>query len=179
MSTRLMNMRIAWLAGGLLLAGLGLAGPADAGSRKIRKAPQQISNAQLHEALNMLQATKKMLEGANHDYGGHRVNAVRAIGAAQRQLKLALQSQGKKAGKLANRGVKGTKSGKGRGKEPEPQAVSDLQLADAIGVLQQTVVFLEKANHDYGGHREAAVRDLNGAVRQLKLALKFEKKTAK
>jgi hypothetical protein len=165
-----MNRRIALLAGGLLLAGLGLAGPADAGPRQARKEPQQISNAQLHEALNVLQVTKKMLEGADHDYGGHRVNAIKAIGAAQRQLKLALQSQGKKAVKPANPGNKGAKSGKGRGKEPEPQAISNLQLADAIGILQRTVVLLENANHDYGGHRAAAVRDLNGA---------FEKKTGK
>jgi hypothetical protein len=170
MFTRLTNARTAWLAGGLLL--LGLAGPADAAPRKLsRREPQKVSNAQLHEALRVLQATKKMLEGADHDYGGHRVAAVKAIGAAERQLRLALgtQTNHKKPG------GQGTRPGKGGGKH-EPQAISNLQLADAIGVLEKTATFLEKADHDYGGHRAAAVRDLGIAVRQLKLALKFEKK---
>jgi hypothetical protein len=169
-----MNARTVWLASGLLL--IGLAGRADAGPRKpSRREPQKVSNAQLHEALHVLQTTKKMLEGADHDYGGHRVEAVKAIGAAERQLRLALETQNKHK-KAVKPGNKGARPGKGGGKQPEPQAISNLQLADAIGVLQKTATFLEKADHDYGGHRAAAVRDLGAAVHQLKLALKFEKK---
>jgi hypothetical protein len=180
MFTRLMNARSAWLASGLLLAGLGLmmcpTERADAAPFNPSKPePQKVSNAQLREALHVLQATKKTLEGANHDYGGHRVGAVKAIGAAERQLKLALGTQPnpKKTGKPSGNGARPGKQG---GKNREPQAVSNLQLADAIGVLQKTATFLEKADHDYGGHRAAAVRDLGTAVKQLKLALKFEKR---
>jgi hypothetical protein len=174
MFTRSMSARTVWLASGLLL--LGLAGPSDAARRNLfRREPQKVSNAQLREALHVLQATKKMLEGADHDYGGHRVAAVKAIGAVERQLRLALgtQTNPKKTGKPGNQG---TRPGKGGGKQPEPQAISNLQLADAIVILEKTATFLEKADHDYGGHRAAAVRDLGVAVRQLKLALKFEKK---
>ncbi len=115
-----------------------------------------------------------MLQAADHDYGGHRAEAVKAVGAAERQLRLALETQtnSKKTGKAGNQGKR---PGKG-GKRSEPQAVSNLQLAEAIAVLEKTATFLEKADHDYGGHRAAAVRDLGIAVRQLKLALKFEKK---
>jgi hypothetical protein len=178
MFARSMNVRSVFLASGVLMAGLGLmnrTGPASAAPRQTRQAePQKVSNTQLREALHVLQATKKTLEGANHDYGGHRVKAIEAIKAAQHQLHLALQSQTKNK-KPGTPGSKPANPGKG-GKEPEPQGISNLQLADSISILQKTRVFLEKANHDYGGHRAQAVKDLGGAIRQLKLALKYEKK---
>lgn len=131
-----------------------------------KREPQVLSNAQLHQGLHVLQFTKKMLESANHDYGGHRVAAIKAVGAAEHQLKLALHSQTKKGS--------GGKAGAGR--KPEPQNISNLQLADSIVILERTRTSLQKANHDYGGHRAAAVRDLGGAIQQLKTALKYEKK---
>jgi hypothetical protein len=162
---------------GLVLAGLiagclasaVLAAPGQGKNRE----PQNISNAQLREGLHVLRATKKTLQSADHDYGGHRVAAIKAIDAAEHQLALALGSQNK--GKKAA-GQTG-KIGKGKGKQPEPQNISNLQLADAIGVLVQTRTLLEKADHDYGGHRAAAVRDIGVAIRQLKTALKYEKRT--
>ncbi|HZV04057.1 MAG TPA: hypothetical protein VE999_03115 [Gemmataceae bacterium] len=164
-------------ATGLVLAGLiasYLAAPLPAalGQGKKRE-PQNVSNAQLREGLQVLQATKKMLQGADHDYGGHRVAAIKAIGAAERQLKLALGSQNKGKNAAGQIG----KAVQGKGKQPEPQNISNLQLADAIGILVRTRTFLEKADHDYGGHRAAAVRDIGVAVQQLKTALKYEKRT--
>lgn len=171
MYTRPMGPRAIYLASALMATGLVLAcmsGPADAAQKKgKKKEPQKVSNAQLHEALHVLQRTKKTLEGADHDYGGHRVEAIKAIGAAQHQLHLALGMNGKN--KKAGGG-----GGKAGGKEP--QAVSNIQLGDAIGVLERTHTFLQNADHDYGGHRAAAVRDLGAAVVQLKKALEFEKK---
>lgn len=128
---------------------------------------QNVSNAQLHEAQRVLQTTKKILEGANHDYGGHRIEAIKAISAAQNQLKLALGGQSKPqkpAGKT--------------GKGGKPQSISNLQLADAIPVLMRTRTHLQKTNHNYGGHRSAAIHSLDGAIHQLQAALKFEKKRA-
>jgi hypothetical protein len=178
MFTRRITLRTAFLVSGLLVAGLTLtcltasaAPPPKKVKREVKREPQQVSNAQLHEALSVLQATKKTLEGADHDYGGHRVAAIKAIGAAQHQLHLALgtPTKPKKTGGKPAKGV-------GKGGEPEPQNISNMQLADAIPILQKTKVFLEQANHDYHGHRAAAVRDVGAAVQQLKVALKFEKK---
>jgi hypothetical protein len=175
MFTRWTTLRAAFLASGLLVAGLILTClPASAGAAQrqaAKREPQRVSNAQLHEALRVLQATKKTLEDADHDYGGHRVAAIKAIGAAQHQLKLALglPTKPKKPGGKPAKGL-------GKGGEPEPQNISNIQLADAIPILQKTKVFLEQANHDYHGHRAAAIRDVGAAVQQLKLALKFEKK---
>ena len=159
-----------WTAGGPGIAHR--VGPSRGIAASISEAPQKLSNTQLHEALHVLQATKLTLEGADHDYGGHRVEAVRAIGAVQRQLKLALETQGKHTKPAAPGTGKSAKAGKGN----EPQSVSNMQLAVAIPILHNTRLMLEKADHDYGGHRVAAVRDLSEAVKHLKVALQFEKK---
>jgi hypothetical protein len=140
-----------------------------------KREPQHASDMQIRECLHVLQATKRMLESADHDYGGHRVDAIKAMNAAERQLILALETRHKR-GAGAGKGARASsRTGKG-GKRPEPQRISNLQLADAIKIVEKTRVILEKGDHDYGGHRAAAVRDLGVVVRQLKTALNFEKK---
>ena len=183
MLNRWMKRLVSFLVEGALLAGVGLAVGLSGSASAAPNPPQQpeaqkLSNAQLVQGLRVLRATKALLEGADHDYGGHRVDAIKAIGAAHHQLRLALESQqkGKKPGAP---GAKGGKSGKKGGTEPEPQPISDAQLADAIGTLQQTVAFLKKADHDYGGHRVQAIKDLGVAIEQLQTALKFVKKSGK
>jgi hypothetical protein len=128
-----------------------------------KKEPQAESNAQLTQALQTIHSTRLVLEAADHDYGGHRASAVKALGGAQHQLRLAL---GIKAG------AKGAKAPKGN---TEPQALSDSQLAQAIPVLKQTVTTMNNANHDYHGHRADAVRDVQEAITQLEKALKYIK----
>jgi hypothetical protein len=117
----------------------------------------------LRQALNVLQSIKLTLKGADHDYGGHRVKAIADITKAQNQLNLALKNAPKKKGKGKSNPL------------PEPQALSDAQLLESMVFLKETVQLLEKANHDYGGHRAAAVQDLHRAIRQLDLALKSRK----
>jgi hypothetical protein len=56
-------------------------------------------------------------------------------------------------------------------KAKEPQSLSDTQLAESIHTLRVTRLTLEMADHDYGGHRAAAVRDITASVHQLKKAL--------
>jgi hypothetical protein len=162
------------LGSGLLLAGLildCLATPASAAlGARTKREPQRVSNFQLYEGLHVLQGTKLMLERADHDYGGHRVAAIKAIDAAEQQLRLALRSQHKRTP------LGGKTGGKARGRQPEPQGISNLQLADAIVILERTRTLLQKADHDYGGHRVAAVRDIGAAIHQLQVALKFERK---
>jgi hypothetical protein len=49
--------------------------------------------------------------------------------------------------------------------------LSDAQLAESIYTLRNVRHTLEMADHDYGGHRAAAVRDITAAVHQLRKAL--------
>ena len=148
-----------------------LACPAEAQVRKGPKKPrepQQQSNQQLRQALHVLHSVKKTLQAANHDYGGHRVAAVRDVSAAAHQLRLALHHK-KRPGKP------GAKPGTGP-RQPEPQVLSDQQLTGSIPVLREAIAVLQNANHDYGGHRAKAVADLQKAIRQLEKALAFSKK---
>jgi hypothetical protein len=141
---------------------IGNTGPAYA---QKKNAPIPDPNGQLTQALQTIHSTRLVLENADHDYGGHRAAAVRALGGAHHQLRLAL---GIKAA------PKGAKAPAPKG-NTEPQAQSDMQLAQAIPVLRQTIVVLNSANHDYHGHRADAVRDINEAIVQLDRALKYIK----
>jgi hypothetical protein len=174
-------MHISWTGivrlvtvGGLLLAGVAL-GPGPASARAKLTEPQKVSNAQLHTALHTLRVTNQTLKAADHDYGGHREAAIKAVTAAEHQLKLALEAVSphhpKKEGQVARGGT--------HPKEPEPQDISNVQLAESIGVLKDTIRYLRHTDEDYGGHRAHAIRDLEGAVAQLQLALQFEKNKGK
>ena len=46
---------------------------------------------QIHAAINALRNAKIHLQEAAHDFGGHRVDAIRAIDEAERQLGICLQ----------------------------------------------------------------------------------------
>jgi hypothetical protein len=125
---------------------------------------QAKSNKTLFHAFNVLQSTKVMLQKSNHDYGGNRVAAVQSIGVAQGQLRLALGKYGKNIPPAA-----AGKAGAGK----ESQKTSNAQLNHAIKTIRSTITELANANHDYYGHRAAAVRDLEGTLQQLQTALKF------
>jgi hypothetical protein len=171
---RARSVRNILVASGLLIGLGGAESAARAAQGKpaaqVKKEAQKVSNAQLVQAMHILNSVKFTLEKADHDYGGHRVAALRDVKAAHHQLNLALHHHHKKGKPPAV--VKGAKPAT----QPEPQALSDKQLADSIPVLEQTIVFLNNANHDYGGHRANAVRDLHAAIKQLKLALKYRQK---
>ncbi len=123
--------------------------------------PQGISNQQLGLAIHILNSTRRTLEAADHDYNGHRAAAVRDIGAAERQVDEALG--------WAVKNIKGFTAPH----RHEPQILSNEQLMGVIPILANTVTLLQSANHDYGGHRARAVRDLEAAIVQLEKALQF------
>jgi len=141
-----------------------------AATAKKTKEPQVLSNAQLAESIQTLRVARVTLENADHDYGGHRADAVKDITGAIHQLRKALEFAHKEKG-----APKGEKKKDKTTAPKEPQAVSDAQLAATIPTLVQTASLLKMADHDYGGHRAQAVTDLEAAVRQLQKALKYSK----
>ncbi len=58
----------------------------------------------------------------------------------------------------------------------ESQALSDEQLAASIHKLRAVKLTLEAADHDYGGHRAAAVEKIKSATHELHKALDFVRK---
>jgi len=52
--------------------------------------PAAGKHPQIEEALEALHSAKAHLQAAAHDFGGHRVDAIRAIDEAERQLRICL-----------------------------------------------------------------------------------------
>jgi hypothetical protein len=49
------------------------------------------------------------------------------------------------------------------------------EIRDALGALRHAREHLEKAAHDYGGHRADALRATDEAIHQLEICLKYDK----
>ena len=49
------------------------------------------------------------------------------------------------------------------------------EIHAAIESLEHARMHLKEARHDYGGHREEALRATDEAIRQLKICLEFDK----
>jgi hypothetical protein len=47
------------------------------------------------------------------------------------------------------------------------------RIAKAIHSLDDAIDYMQKAPHDFGGHREEAIRASRAAIEQLKLALAY------
>jgi hypothetical protein len=76
------------------------AAPSPAGGKAIPAATSQPSTTtadpaerhpQIREALGALRRAKERMEHADHDFGGHRVDAIRATDEAIRQLEICLK----------------------------------------------------------------------------------------
>jgi hypothetical protein len=49
-------------------------------------------------------------------------------------------------------------------------------IRNAIHALEKAKEDLQKADHDFGGHRESALKECDAAIAELKLALQYDKK---
>ena len=120
----------------------------------------------LHHALWELRDARKELKEAAHDFGGHRVKALAAVDAAIKQLDIALKNAGDN--------IKGAPT-RGDLREEYRKYKHHPHIHHALHELRHAAKQLEEAKHDFGGHRAAALRDANQAIRQLELCLKFAK----
>jgi hypothetical protein len=118
----------------------------------------------MHHALHELKEVRVELKEAAHDFGGHREKALKATDAAIKQIELALKEGGDP--------FKGVKVDPEHYKKFEHHP----HLHRAIHELKEARTELKEAKHDFGGHREQALKDVNYAIEQLELALKFAKK---
>jgi len=78
--------------------------------------------------------------------------------------------------------VAATPSGPARPAPAAPAAPAAMSYAEphpeinaAIRSLERAKLHLQKAAHDFGGHRVEAIRAIDGALEQLKLALQYDK----
>jgi hypothetical protein len=120
----------------------------------------------LHRALHELRECRMELKDAAHDFGGHRAKALEAVDAAIRQIDRALEGAGDNI-----KGIKLTF---------DPDRYKKYKhhphIHHAIHELREARAELKNAHHDFGGHREKAIKDIDYAIEQLELALKFANK---
>jgi hypothetical protein len=125
---------------GLLMPGLALAQP---------------KHPRLHEALYEMREAHKELKEASNTFGGHKEKALEALDAAIRQTEKALEAVGDP--------YKSFTPAKG---VYEPY--KDFKhLRHGLDRMRIAVKELRDAQGNFGGHRDAAVKDLEIAITQV------------
>ncbi len=125
----------------------------------------KVHHPHLHHALRELREARTELKEAKHDFGGHREKALKATDAAIEQIDKALRAAGDNI--------------KGGGKfDPGVYKEYDHHphIHHALHELREARTELKEAKHNFGGHREKALHDVNHAIEQLDLALQFARK---
>ena len=125
----------------------------------------QIRHPALHLALYELREARTELKNAAHDFGGHREKCLLAVDAAIKQIDLAL--------KATNDNIKGFKA---PGADVYKKYPNYPHLHHLMHALREAQVELKNAKHDYGGHREQALKDVNYALEQLVEGAKYAMK---
>lgn len=157
--------------------------PAPGGGASNQEQPGAEHHSLAHAA-HEIKGVIESLEKAKHDFGGHREAAIKDCKAAEKQLReghefdLKHEQEGKeksaeKADKAEKSVAKSDPATKG-GKHHELSEHARLQ--HAITVLENAIDHLQKAPHDFGGHRVDAVKDCQAAIKQLREALAFAEK---
>jgi hypothetical protein len=124
----------------------------------------KVKHPRLHHALYELREARRELKTAAHDFGGHRVKALKATDAAIRQIELCLKAVGEGTEGLAY----GPRVYKKYGDHPH--------IRHALGELREARTALQNAPRDFKGHRKDAIRAVDRAIEQLQLALKFARR---
>jgi hypothetical protein len=126
------------------------------------------ANLPAAQVIVQLKSIRKLLQGANHDYEGHRAKAVHEVTKA---IHLLEGTPLPKAQKLAKTNVAGGgNGGAGVGGVHEAQAASDMQLKQALTGLQTLQTHFNGSTAGVNGDVNTAITT---AVSELETALKI------
>jgi hypothetical protein len=125
---------------------------------------KKIEHPRLHHALFELREARRELETAKHDFGGHRVKAIKAVNAAITQIELCLNAVGE-----------GT-TGLPYEVEIYRKYRTFPHIRHAIQEMREARLALEKAPAIFHGHKKEAIRAINVAINQLELAIAAAKR---
>jgi len=129
-----------------------------------RPAFGQVRHERLHIALHEMREARGELRTAAHNFGGHREKALEAVNASIRQIEEALRAVGDNVKGIAPAG------------EVYKRYKHHPHIHYAIEATREARAFMLAAKHDFKGHREAAIRDMDVALDQLQLCLKFARR---
>jgi hypothetical protein len=114
----------------------------------------------IHHAMHELKEARVELKESRHDFGGHRELALQAVDAAFYQLDRCLEAAGERyVGFRVEVGIY-------RGYEHHPH------LQHALRELKEARIQLSESRHNFGGHRDQAIRDLDYAIVQIEICLR-------
>jgi hypothetical protein len=117
----------------------------------------------LHHAIYEMREAVVELRDAKHDFGGHRERAIHDLHEAIKQTEKALEAAGDP--------FKGFLPAKTIYKEYRDHH----HLRHALHMTNEAIKQLREANHDFGGHREKAIRDLEAARHQIEKCIEHIK----
>jgi len=128
----------------------------------------------IHKAIRALEAAKGYMEGASHDFCGHRAAALAESNLALNELGLAVSCEkrrDKKGGTFLQLPGEARRSNTRTGPALERHPL----IREAIVSLQSARRDLGSTAHEYCGYRLEALEAVNRALAQLKLAVDCDK----
>lgn len=124
------------------------------------RASAEPKHPHLHHALYEMKEAHKELKEAGHNFGGHKEKALEALDAAIRQTERALEAVGDPYKSFV----------------PPPDLYSKYKnhqhLRHSLVAMREARTELKEAKHDFGGHREKAVHDIDAAIEQVEKCIK-------
>jgi len=163
---------IALAAAGLMGAGtIAAANAAPIFVANVYGTPPGASDANMRWAAARSERDIDQLQNDQHDYDGHRVRAIQDLQAARDQIGLGLAYD--KGSESEIEALKAQMNAVQSEWMRHPNG-SDLNLAYIKRDVEQVIDVLSRDNHDYGGHRVAAIADLKRARGQLQAALRSD-----
>lgn len=142
-------------------------------------------HASIHRAIRALEAAKTHMEGAAHDFCGHRADALTQSNLALNELGLAVACEKRRDRSISAAGSAAFK-GRDSGAVEQPGALAvrssigliperHSSIRQAIRALEAAERDLKRTAHEYCGHRAQALEAVNRALAQLKLAIDCDK----
>jgi hypothetical protein len=136
------------------------------------KSTQVRSNLNLERIADRIKWQIAFLNHDQRDFGGHRVAAIQDLQNAFTELRAAEAFAG-----TQGHGTVGTNPGPNpKVNKSVPRRSEQLSATNITNVrakIQLLIFRLQQDSHDYGGHRIAAINDLQGAVNELTAALQY------
>lgn len=155
---------------------LGSVGKAQTSASDITRRTGQMAEAnerhpEMRLALHHLRQAKRELERSAHDYAGHRLAALKCTETAIQQVVDGLKGDGNAL--IPSSPLADANGGPGGGRWTDANEHHP-EMRKAVFHLREAKRELERSAHDYEGHRAAALKDAEQAIKEVVEGLKSD-----